>query len=55
MESIFVHEEAMKAQLTLLAINFSSWRPDINQWLHSKDSEVSLKGVLQHAPCMLIH
>lgn len=55
MESIFVHEGAMKAQLALLAINFSSWRPDINQWLHSEDSETSLREVLQHAPCTLIH
>ena len=55
MESIFVHEGAMKAQLALLAINFSSWRSDINQWLHSEDSEASLREVLQYAPCTLIH
>ena len=55
MESIFVHEEAMKAQFALLVINFSSWRPDISQWLHSEDSETSLREVLQYAPCTLIH
>ena len=55
MESIFIHEEAMKAQLALLAINFSSWRPDINRWLHSEDSETSLREMLQYVPCMLIH
>ncbi len=55
MESIFVHEEIMKAQLALLVINFSSWKPDISQWLHSEDSETSLREMLQYAPCTLIH
>ena len=54
-ETVFAHEEVMRAHFTLLAINFASWKPDVKQWLHSEDSEGSLKELLQHAPCTLIH
>jgi hypothetical protein len=39
------------AHLRLIALNFGSWKPEIDAWLHSKDAELPLQELLMHVPC----
>ena len=39
------------AHLRLLALNFGSWKPEIDEWLHSKEAELPLQELLMHVPC----
>ncbi len=43
----------INAHLRLIALNFQSWKPDVEKWLHSEEAEASLQELLAHVPCSL--
>jgi hypothetical protein len=41
----------VNAHLRLLALNFGSWKPEVEAWLHSEEAEAPLQELLIHVPC----
>ena len=41
----------INAHIRLIALNFQSWKPDVEKWLHSVEAEESLQQLLAHVPC----
>ena len=41
----------INAHLKLLALNFESWKPEVEKWLHSEEAEAPLQELLVHVPC----
>ena len=35
----------------LIQLNMESWKPEVNEWLHSEDAEPVLKELLVIVPC----
>ncbi len=42
---------AINAHFRLMQLNFQSWKPDVDAWLHSKEAEASLQELLINVPC----
>lgn len=42
---------AIRAYLDLVELNLGSWRPEVAEWLHSRDAEISLRQLLAAVPC----
>ncbi|HJP37486.1 MAG TPA: hypothetical protein QF901_16035, partial [Gammaproteobacteria bacterium] len=47
----YVPSAVINAHLRLMALNFQSWKPDVEKWLHSEEAEESLQELLAHVPC----
>ncbi len=41
----------INAHMWLLALNFQSWKPQVEKWLHSAEAEEPLQELLAHVPC----
>ena len=41
----------INAHMRLIALNFQSWKPDVENWFHSVEPVVSLQQLLAHFPC----
>ncbi len=41
----------INAHMRLIALNFQSWKPDVEKWLHSVEAQESLRQLLAHVPC----
>jgi hypothetical protein len=39
------------AHFRLMQLNFESWKPDVDEWLHSEEAEASLHQLLLNVPC----
>ena len=42
---------AINAHFRLMQLNFQSWKPDVEKWLHSDEAEASLQELLMNVPC----
>ena len=42
---------AINAHFRLMQLNFQSWQPDVDKWLHSEEAEASLQELLMNVPC----
>jgi len=51
MERIYWPAAVVQAYLQLIQLNLSSWRPQVAEWLHSKEAEPSLRMLLLAVPC----
>jgi len=51
MDAEYVPSAVINAHLQLMALNFQSWKPDVEKWLHSEEAAPSLQQLLAHVPC----
>lgn len=42
---------SVEAYRQLMALNFESYKPEVADWLHSKEAEEVLAQILFHVPC----
>ena len=52
MDTMNVPEAVVNAHFQLIAINLGSWKPEVEEWLHSEEAEPSLQQLLAHVPCV---
>ena len=50
-ETTNIPEAAINAHFQLIAINLGSWKPEVEEWLHSEEAEGPLQQLLAHVPC----
>ena len=51
METTNVPDAVVQAHFQLIALNLGSWRPEVDEWLHSEEAEPSLQALLANVPC----
>jgi hypothetical protein len=51
MELANIPSAVINAHFQLMALNFGSWKPDVEQWLHSEDAQAPLRELLANVPC----
>jgi hypothetical protein len=51
MNAVELPAVALHAYFKLIELNLAAWKPQVAEWLHSKDSELALKELLEHVPC----
>jgi hypothetical protein len=51
MATAYVSEEMLQAYRRLIQLNLESWRPEVNDWLHSEEAEPELIKLLTIVPC----
>lgn len=51
MVTAYVPEAVIQAYQTLMQLNMQSWKPEVNDWLHSEDAAPVLKDLLASVPC----
>ncbi len=51
METTNIPEAAINAHFQLIAINLGSWKPEVEEWLHSEEAEGPLQQLLANVPC----
>jgi hypothetical protein len=47
----YAPEAAFQAYRKLIQLNMESWKPEVNDWLHSEEAEPLLKELLALVPC----
>jgi hypothetical protein len=53
MATAYVSEEMLQAYRRLIQLNLESWRPEVNDWLHSEEAEPELIKLLTIVPCSI--
>ena len=51
MDAESVSPAGIFAHFRLMQLNFESWKPGVDEWLHSEEAEASLHELLLNAPC----
>ena len=51
MELIDLPQAVINAHFRLIALNMGSWKPEIDEWLHSEEAESDLQELLANVPC----
>jgi hypothetical protein len=53
MATAYVSEEMLQAYRRLIQLNLESWRPEVNDWLHSEEAEPERIELLAIVPCSI--
>ena len=46
-----IPQASVEAYRQLLVLNLESWKPEVADWLHSKEAKAVLADILLHVPC----
>jgi len=47
----YAPEAVIQAYRRLIQLNMESWKPEVNNWLHSEEAEPVLEKLLAMVPC----
>jgi len=47
----YAPEAVIQAYRRLIQLNMESWKPEVNNWLHSEEAEPVLEELLAMVPC----
>jgi hypothetical protein len=47
----YAPEAVIQAYRRLIQLNMESWKPEVNDWLHSEEAEPVLEELLAMVPC----
>jgi hypothetical protein len=47
----YAPEAVIQAYRRLIQLNMESWKPEVNDWLHSQEAEPVLEELLAMVPC----
>ena len=47
----YTPEAVIQAYRRLIQLNMESWKPEVNDWLHSEEAEPVLEELLAMVPC----
>ncbi len=47
----YAPEAVIQAYRRLVQLNMESWKPEVNNWLHSEEAEPVLEELLAMVPC----
>jgi hypothetical protein len=53
MTDAYVPQEVIQAYKRLIQLNMESWKPEVNDWLHSEDAAPELAELLAAVPCSI--